>query len=417
MALAKPKYGLKKMKGGKGYSVRPWITNPYTGKKEQIFKQSKKWTKEDALNYVKYMEANPKHCFNPPENQGSSGSTPFIVKKLTMQSTVSELFEDYYRFAKLELKPSTIEGYKISYNTHIKTQLGHIKLSELNANLITDWQMYLYNYKKTKNATDAESDEKKLLLRNSSIDNIMAVIRNMISHGNIRRELNIVMPILEAKIKRAEDKYKAIIWSKEDRIKFFNIIAEKGNTRDMALFAFLMVTGARRGEALALQPNQIDFRKKEVIINKSLQKNGEVSSTKTNVSRTCKLDDYTLKLLENRVEELKKKEDYNPSKTFVFGGALPLSPTQCARIFNQYKDELAKRYPNISANVKLHGLRHSVATTSGETHGIEQARLYLNHSSIKTTQEYFKITYDEKVINTVALVEDNIQINENQVTF
>ncbi|MBS3987305.1 MAG: tyrosine-type recombinase/integrase [Erysipelothrix sp.] len=410
MALAKASYGIKKLPNGRGYSVRPWITNPYTGKKEQVFKQSKKWNKEDAKKYAEFMSLNPAKVFSSPHENETIENNKSIIKKICVESTINELFDDYYQFAQHKLKPSTIESYKISYNTHIKNQIGNIKLADLDESIITDWQMYLLSYEKTRNNQDNDTDSNKKLLRNSSIENIMAVIRNMLEHAKIRRRLDIEIPILKLNINRGEQKHIPAIWSKEERIKFFSIIIEKGNTRDMALFAFLLVTGARRGEALALHPDKINFEKKTVLINQSLQRNGEDGPTKTNANRTCRLDDYTLSLLANRVEELKQKEDFNPSKTYLFGGALPLSPTHCARIFNQYKDELAKRYPNITDKVTLHGLRHSVATTIGNQHGIEQASLYLNHSSIKTTQNYMRITYDDKVLNSVSLIEGVNQV-------
>lgn len=403
MALTKATYGIQKLSGGRGYSVRPWITNPYTGKKEQIFKQSKKWTKDDAKKFVERIEKNPEQYFKNPNKTNPTFLNYNKPTKLSMSSTVDDLFIDYYNFWKNIRKSSTLEGYKISYEFHIKPMLGQLKLNEIDVNVITDWQHYLLSYRKNKgNKSDIALGKGEL--RNSSLVNIIVVLRNMFKHGFKKRGLPLSHIEIEANLNSGEQEHTVPHWSKDECDKFMQVVVEGGVLRDIALFSFLMVTGARRGEALALHPNKINFETKEVEISVNLTRNKQDDSTKTCRTRKVKLDVLTLDILKMQIDELKKFKDYDPIKTYVFSGANPLPTTNLDRIYSKYKAELSRRYPNIRNDVTLHGIRHSVATNIAKTlKDIKQASIYLNHTSVKTTEGYLHLDYNDDVINVVAL--------------
>src|SRR5690625_3400014 len=70
----------------------------------------------------------------------------------------------------------------------------------------------------------------------------------------------------------------------------------------------------RKGEALALEWNDINFKQKEISINKALSRGKDnklyVKSTKTGVSRDIKMDQQTLDIL--KTWRKRQKQGYLP---------------------------------------------------------------------------------------------------------
>ena len=94
----------------------------------------------------------------------------------------------------------------------------------------------------------------------------------------------------------------------EQLIEFLSCLEQESNHKAHVLFRLLAFSGMRRGEALALNWNDLDFTTNELRINKalSLGKNNQlyVKFTKTGVARTIKMDDKTMDVL----KEWKKKQ-------------------------------------------------------------------------------------------------------------
>lgn len=92
-------------------------------------------------------------------------------------------------------------------------------------------------------------------------------------------------------------------YTKEQLIHFLKCFEKENNYKSYALFRLLAFSGMRKGEALALQWNDINFKEQEIRINKALAR-GEnnqlyIKATKTKKSiRTIKMDKVTLDILE-----------------------------------------------------------------------------------------------------------------------
>lgn len=102
-------------------------------------------------------------------------------------------------------------------------------------------------------------------------------------------------------------------YNKEQLVQFLNYLEKGTNHKAYVLFRLVAFSGMRRGEALSLTWNDINFKTNEVRINKTLTRgeNGRlfVKTTKTKKSiRTIGMDEKTMLIL----EEWKKrqKQDY-----------------------------------------------------------------------------------------------------------
>lgn len=166
-----------------------------------------------------------------------------------------------------------------------------------------------------------------------------------------------------------------------DQFKIF--INEIDKTVYKVFFTFLYLMGCRKGEALALTWNDVDFVKKEISISKSVthktQKGAwEITTPKNKTStRRVSMPDNLVKMLKEY--QAWQKENYQDT-TFLFCGDRPLPEETITRTFKYYtaKAELPR--------IRIHDLRHSCASlliSEGAT--IIAVANRLGHSNIEQT--------------------------------
>ena len=136
-------------------------------------------------------------------------------------------------------------------------------------------------------------------------------------------------------------------------------------------FAYLLLhTGIRRGEALALRSEDIDFDKKIIHITKSVYYKSNRPELKAPKTKSGVRDVY---LLDNLIPILKNKKGY------IFGGDSPMTEMAFRRAWERYVKESG-------VTITPHQLRHAYATILYEN-GISEksAQKLLGHADIKTT--------------------------------
>lgn len=161
--------------------------------------------------------------------------------------------------------------------------------------------------------------------------------------------------------------------------------------RDHILFLFLYTTGARIGEALSINVENIEWSDRRIKIR-----------GKGNKERYLFLSHYLIKELNSYLDERKnylyekKKEKENALFIGERGGRLPFSSTHI--IFDKYRDIL-----NWQKEFTPHTLRHSFAThLLNRGADIRMVQELLGHESISTTQIYTHVSVERlrNVYNT-----------------
>lgn len=137
---------------------------------------------------------------------------------------------------------------------------------------------------------------------------------------------------------------------------------------------FLMYTGLRRGEALALTYDDIDLKNKTISVSKSMYWVGNtpnIKSTKTEAGNR------TVILLDAVAKRLPEGSGY------LFGGEKPLTNTMFRRRWDKYVRESG-------IDLSCHQLRHLYATILYEA-GIDEkiAQELMGHSSITVTRNIY----------------------------
>lgn len=158
---------------------------------------------------------------------------------------------------------------------------------------------------------------------------------------------------------------------------------------------FLLNTGLRKSEALALDYSDIDFENKTIRINKHLIHDGNKPILENRVK--TENGRRTVLLLDRLAEKLPKHK-----KGAVFCNEDGSYLTKC-----QFAKRWARWQKNCGVNVTAHQLRHGFATMLFEA-GIDlkDAQELMGHSDIKTTQTIYTHIRDKRKEETAKKLND-----------
>lgn len=353
--------------------IRTYITDE-NGKKKQITRHNKNWIGRNGFWEAQQEENRLRNkIFNSYE-----------------EMNLNELYLKYIDTIKKNLKPSSIKKETDNYDLYIKPFLGHKKVFNISTKDIIDFHNFL--------------NEKKIIIKNKESKRAIGEHPLSISYKkSIHITLNSILQFgckyinLKENVARKVGNFKTPKGSKKKEINFLTVkefdkyIIQEENYIYKAFYTILFFTGMRRGELLALTQNDINFKKNEIYINKSVNpKNGILATIpKTDKSnRTIKMLDIVSNCLKEFVKE---------SENTLFG-LTKIKPTTLQR---KCDNNCVKA--QINKNIRIHDFRHSFASMCIEKGvPIEVISDYLGHESISTTLETYSHLYpnsQDKLIN------------------
>lgn len=267
---------------------------------------------------------------------------PVITERQTLKQFLEHWLENS---VKPSVRPSTYHSYESEVRVHIVPRLGHIYLEKLTPQHI---QAYLNERLKSKLSARTVAYHRSLLRMALG----QAERWNLVS----RNVATLVDP------PRVE-KFEIQPITPEQAQKFLNVI--KGDRME-ALFAVALSLGLRRGEALALRWDDIDFQTRTIRVCQSLQRINhklEISEPKTKSSRRVLdlPDSLVSKLKEHRTRQLEDKlraGEHWQETSLVFTTRLgtPIDP----RGVKRQLDALLKKAE--LPHYRVHDLRHFCAS-------------------------------------------------------
>ncbi len=265
---------IKKENGTVVYRARVYLgTDSITGKKVNTSVTAR--TKTECKQKAKAKK----------EEFMQNGSTTY---KPVVIETVNELLDLWFETYEKEVKSQTYLGMVSLAKSHIRPQLGTIKLDKLNTPTLQKWVNEL-----------TECSRK-------AYQPIISVLNRALKYGCSLQVIkdnpltNIVRP--KARKDEAHDRKVKCLSPNEvsDLISYLDSLSPTlRNTYDKVLCRLLLATGLRIGEAIALNWSDIDFENKTVTVNKSYSfLINEVTSPKTLKSnRTVAIDNATCLML------------------------------------------------------------------------------------------------------------------------
>lgn len=205
-------------------------------------------------------------------------------------------------------------------------------------------------------------------------------------------------PVEATRIPRQLKKSKRELPSDEDVKKVVaNVDIEFG------FFAFfLLFTGCRKGEALAVQMNDIDLKSRQIHIHKTIVYS-ETNQNTPIVKQSTKTEsgDRYIFIPEVLFERLKGQMTKNGGD-YLFGGKAPYTKQQLRKRWDKYKS-------NTGISFTPHQLRHAYATFLFEADvKPKDAQQLMGHSSVQVTNDVYTHISHERATLTSRKFDEHI---------
>lgn len=309
----------------------------------------------------------------------------------------SELAEWYFNnYSEVELKSVTAMNYKSQYNNHIKEYLGHKRLKEFTPLMLTDYLKMLH----TKDGLSASTCRKVYIV-------VQSIFKRGLEQGFLRENPchNVILPKDKNKSKK---RYSLTV---EETIRFIQLVKNSDKDADVKrIIIFLLFTGTRIGECLALNWEDIDFENRSIHIRHTLAKgpNGLFLDTpKTSSSyRTIGMNDTAFDIL-------KEQKAYCADLKYALGNKYAHPEMVFPSGLGNYRDR-SSVYHSLGritvgtefADMTLHKLRHCNATILLNS-GVELKMIseHLGHSGVEITANIYADVLQSQKIKMANILE------------
>ncbi|MCP3033146.1 site-specific integrase [Halobacillus sp. A1] len=370
----------KKKDGTTAYMFNVYLgKDPSTGKKKRTTRRGFKTKKEAKMALSRLMvEADE---FGLRQND---------------QMTFQEVFEEWFKQHRREVKPTTVYALESKFNRRILPVFGPYKMKDINRS-------------HCQKAVNAWSEELKTF--NDYKIQANQVFRYAMKMEIIKRNPMdyVTLPKLKHEMEyNTELEEKKYYYTREELRSFLESIQED----DMAytMFRLLAFTGARKGELCALHWSDVDFNHKKISLKKTLihtsgQKQLQTSKTKAS-RRMVNVDDKTLAILKKwRAKQRQRYLKLEISVPFQSDEKQPIFTVYnhirkdmdyCRLAYlNEKLERVYQKNPELP-QINVHAFRHTHASllfAAGASIKDVQARL--GHTDIQTTMDIYTHVTDE----------------------
>lgn len=337
--------------------------DPLTGKEITTTRRGFKKTKEAQLAYNRL-----KFEFN-------NGT---YKKKQTVK--YRDVYKEWLVHYENKVEESTFVKTEGLFENHILPAMGEYKIDKIEYSIcqkhVDEWAKKLVNFDKLK------------------------VYASNVMHEAVKRKYINSNPFTLVELPKKHPTVKNDnYYTKEQLLIFLECTSKMQNAQRYSFFHLLSETGMRKGEALAITWEDIDFNENTIDINKALSigkdNNKYLKSTKTESPRKIFIDQETMSKLASW-KDIQSKQlhqlgcNYNPSNQLLFSNRYNeyVHPANT----NNWIKKIQKKF-NLK-KISTHGLRHTHATLLTEAGaklvGVKQR---IGHSSKDiTTQIYIHVT-------------------------
>lgn len=312
--------------------------------------------------------------------------------------TVAEWSKQWLKLYKADVEYNTYEMYRNAIENHINKALGNIRLSALKTPHVQELISKLLKDGKTRTA------EIVRLTLGQMIDQAMT---SELIYKDIMR--GVKMPKKKKPQKRA-------LTDAEKKI-----IAQAGlDPKSRAFLDVLLYTGVRRGEALALTVRDIDVKKSELHITKTVIFRSGRSEIKDSPKsdagyRTIPIPNMLMQTLRSYLQTLDGIYLF-PMQT----RPEPMTQSSFIKFWNNIKKQLiitdgGKEIGLKDSDITPHIFRHTYATSlyySGVD--IKTAQYLLGHSSIQITMDIYTHLDESGTQNAAEKLEQYYKINSSE---
>ena len=326
-----------------------------------------------------------------------NGSTRFQASNITTYKELASLWWESYKHT---VKPNTQLNVRRLLDNHILPLFGSYKLDKLTTPLIQNVVNKL--------ADKTNKGEEGAFLY---YDSLHALNKRILQYGVVMQAIpfnparEVILPRNTQKAKRQKVKH----FDNEELKKFLGYLDNLDLNKfrycyENTLYKFLLATGCRINEALALSWSDIDLDNAVVHITKTLNYKQETNSPKSKTSlRNIDIDQATVSMLKQyRLRQTKEAWKIGKSESVVFSDFIheyPNNRTLQTRLRTHFKRAKV-------TNIGFHGFRHTHASlllNSGIPYKELQHRL--GHSTLSMTMDIYSHLSKENAKKAVSFYE------------
>lgn len=326
-----------------------------------------------------------------------NGSTRFQASNITTYKELASLWWESYKHT---VKPNTQLNVRRLLDNHILPLFGSYKLDKLTTPLIQNVVNKL--------ADKTNKGEEGAFLY---YDSLHALNKRILQYGVVMQAIpfnparEVILPRNTQKAKREKVKH----FENQELKKFLDYLDSLNLNRfryyyENTLYKFLLATGCRINEALALSWSDIDLDNAVVHITKTLNYKQETNSPKSKASlRDIDIDQATVSMLKQyKRRQVQEAWQLGRSETVVFSDFIheyPNNRTLQTRLRTHFKRAKV-------TNIGFHGFRHTHASlllNSGIPYKELQHRL--GHSTLSMTMDVYSHLSKENAKKAVSFYE------------
>ena len=326
-----------------------------------------------------------------------NGSTRFQASNITTYKELASLWWESYKHT---VKPNTQLNVRRLLDNHILPLFGSYKLDKLTTPLIQNVVNKL--------ADKTNKGEEGAFLY---YDSLHALNKRILQYGVVMQAIpfnparEVILPRNTQKAKREKIKH----FDNQELKKFLDYLDSLNLNKfryyyENTLYKFLLATGCRINEALALSWSDIDLDNAIVHITKTLNYNQELNSPKSKSSyRDIDIDQATVSMLKQyKRRQVQEAWQLGRSETVVFSDFIheyPNNRTLQTRLRTHFKRAKV-------TNIGFHGFRHTHASlllNSGIPYKELQHRL--GHSTLSMTMDVYSHLSKENAKKAVSFYE------------
>ena len=326
-----------------------------------------------------------------------NGSTRFQASTISTYEELAKLWWDNHKHT---VKPNSQDATRKLLKAHVLPLFGSYKLDKLTTPLIQSIVNQL--------AEKTNKGEPGAYLH---YDKIHALNKRILQYGVIMQAIpfNPAREVLLPRNNQKANRHKIKHFDNQELKKFLGYLDSLDSTKyrhfyEITLYKFLLATGCRINEALALSWSDIDLENAIVHVTKTLNYKQEINSPKSKSSyRDIDIDQATVSMLKQyKRRQVKEAWQLGRTETVVFSDFIheyPNNRTLQTRLRTHFKHA---DVPNIG----FHGFRHTHASlllNSGIPYKELQHRL--GHSQISMTMDIYSHLSKENAKKAVSFFE------------
>jgi integrase len=300
--------------------------------------------------------------------------------------TVEEWAEEWLLLYKVDVEYKTLANYRQIIKAYINKSIGHMKLKDVKFSHIQKIINDKYNAGKEKTAKEISITIKQIFK--------MAVEDNKLAINPAER-------VKSPKV--TQNKKRALTDAEVKNIKKASL-----DIKSKAYLYTLLYTGLRKGEALALHWEDIDFKAQKLHVNKALfvRKNkGDIKIPKSDAGNR------TLPMPSELCEVLTALRD-NSENALLFPSAKGtlMSLTAFRRFWDKIELQMINSGTPFKDDVTSHIFRHTYGTMLYYADvDLKSAQYLMGHADIKTTLELYTHLDKQKTMDSVDKINNYIK--------